>query len=97
MSNKQKLGILLVISTLIRLVVGSKIQLGNDEVYYWDLCKKISWTGVILTILRWLVFFQQLFSLNLLVESELTLRLGFIISGTLSTLLMYLIGKGGQR
>jgi len=91
MSNKQKLGILLVISTLIRLMVGSKIQLGNDEVYYWTYAKYPDWSHFDHPPM--VGFFQQLFSLNLLVESELTLRLGFIISGTLSTLLMYLIGK----
>jgi len=91
MSNKQKLGILILISTLIRLVVGESVQLGNDEVYYWTYAKYPDWSHFDHPPM--VGFFEQIFSLNLLFESELALRLGFIVSGTLSTLLMYFIGK----
>lgn len=91
MSNKQKLGILILISTLIRLVVGDSVQLGNDEVYYWTYAKYPDWSHFDHPPM--VGFFEQIFSLNLLFESELALRLGFIVSGTLSTLLMYYIGK----
>lgn len=91
MSNKQKLSVLILISTIIRLVVGNSIQLGNDEVYYWTYARYPDWSHFDHPPM--VGFFEQLFTLNLLFESELALRLGFIISGTLSTLLMYLIGK----
>lgn len=91
MNNKQKLGLLLLISTVIRMVVGDSIQLGNDEVYYWTYAKYPDWSHFDHPPM--VGFFEQLFTLNLFFESELALRLGFIVSGTLSTLLMYLIGK----
>ena len=91
MSNKQKLGILILISTVIRLVIGDSIQLGNDEVYYWTYAKYPDWSHFDHPPM--VGFFEQLFSLNLFFESELALRLGFIVSGTLSTLLMFYIGK----
>ena len=91
MNNKQKLGILIFISTAIRLVVGNNIQLGNDEVYYWTYAKYPDWSHFDHPPM--LGFFEQLFTLNLFFESELALRLGFIVAGSLSTLLMYLIGK----
>ena len=91
MSNKQKLGLLVLLSTVIRLIVGNEIQLGNDEVYYWTYAKYPDWSHFDHPPL--VGFFQQIFSLNLLFESELALRLGFVISGSISTILMYLIGK----
>ncbi len=91
MSNKQKLGLLILISTLLRLIVGNNIQLGNDEVYYWTYARYPDWSHFDHPPM--VGFFEQIFSLNLFFESELALRLGFIISGSLSTLLMYLIGK----
>ena len=44
MNNRQKLGLLLLISTVIRMVVGDSIQLGNDEVYYWTYAKYPDWS-----------------------------------------------------
>lgn len=91
MTNKQKLVLLIIISTIIRLVVGSQIQLGNDEVYYWTYARYPDWSHFDHPPMVGLV--QQLFTINLFFESELALRLGFIVSGSLTTLLMYLIGK----
>lgn len=91
MTDKQKLMLLLVVSTIIRLIVGAGVQLGNDEVYYWTYARFPDWSHFDHPPM--VGFVQQLFSLNLLFESEIALRLGFIVSGTLSTLLMYLIGK----
>ena len=75
MSNKQKLGVLLLISTAIRMVVGDSIQLGNDEVYYWTYAKFPDWSHFDHPPMVGL--FEQLFTLNLFFESELALRLGF--------------------
>ena len=91
MKNKRKLGLLIIVSTLIRLVLGGGTQLGNDEVYYWTYAKYPDWSHFDHPPM--VGFFQQLFSLNLFFESELALRLGFIVSGSLITFLVYLIGK----
>ena len=91
MSNKQKLGLLVIISTLIRLVLADFTGLGNDEVYYWTYAKFPDWSHFDHPPM--VGFFQQIFSLNLLFDSELALRLGFVVAGSLSTILLYLIGK----
>ena len=91
MTNKQKLVLLIIISTIIRLVVGSQIQLGNDEVYYWTYARYPDWSHFDHPPM--VGFFEQIFSLNLFFDSELALRLGFIVSGSLSTWLLFLIGK----
>ena len=91
MSTKQKLLLLIIISTLIRLLLGGMTGLGNDEVYYWTYAKYPDWSHFDHPPM--VGFFQQIFSLNLLFQSELALRLGFVIAGSLSTLLLFLIGK----
>lgn len=90
-NNRQILGLLLIVSTLIRLFLGNSIQLGNDEVYYWTYAQYPDWSHFDHPPM--VGFFEQLFTLNLHYVSEFALRLGFIISGTFSTLLVYLIGK----
>ncbi|MGI9532276.1 ArnT family glycosyltransferase [Lutimonas sp.] len=91
MNNKQRLGLLVIISTLIRLVLANFTDLGNDEVYYWTYAKFPDWSHFDHPPM--VGFFQQIFSLNLLFDSELALRLGFVVAGSLSTILLYLIGR----
>ena len=91
MSSRGKIILLLFISTLIRLILGNELQLGNDEVYYWTYAMFPDWSHFDHPPM--VGFFQQIFSLNLLFDTEIALRLGFIVSGTLSTLLLYAIGK----
>ncbi len=91
MSNRQKLSLILIFSTTIRLIIGAYVDLGNDEVYYWTYAKYPDWSHFDHPPM--VGFFEQLFSLNLLYSSELALRLAFIIAGSVSTLLLYLIGK----
>lgn len=85
-----RLLILLLVSTTVRLVAGSIVELGNDEVYYinyalypdlshFDHPPMVGW-------------FIQLFTLNLTFDSEGWIRLAAIVSGTLSTIIIYLIG-----
>ncbi|NTW23936.1 MAG: glycosyltransferase family 39 protein, partial [Lentimicrobium sp.] len=89
--QKYRLWLLLAISTVSRLMIAAYTELGNDEVYYvnyalfpdlshFDHPPMIGW-------------FIQIFSLNLRFESELFIRLGAVITGTLNTLLIFLIGK----
>lgn len=82
---------LLLISLVIRFFLSRFIELGNDEVYYWTYARYPDWShfdhpGMV----GWLM---QLFSLNLLFDSELFLRLPSVILMTLDTCLIYLIGK----
>lgn len=91
MSYKLKLILLVVVSTLIRVLLGYGLDLGNDEVYYWTYAMFPDWSHFDHPPM--VGFFQQLSSLNLLFDSELALRLGFIVSGSLSTILLFYIGK----
>ena len=83
--------ILIGLSTTIRIILAGTLEFGNDEVYYWtyalypDLSHFDHPPMVGFTI--------QLFSLNLLFDSELFIRLGSIILGSVNTWLMFLIGK----
>lgn len=89
--RKYRLWLLLAVSALVRLLIATFTELGNDEVYYinYALYPDLShfdhppMTG-------WII---QLFSLNLLFESESFIRLGAVVLGTLNTLLIYLTGK----
>ncbi len=81
---------LLVISLTIRCFLAGFFELGNDEVYYWTYAKYPDWShfdhpGMV----GWTM---QLFSLNLLLDSEFFLRLSSIIFMTIDTYLFYLIG-----
>lgn len=89
--RRYRLVILLMVSFVVRLAVGSIIELGNDEVYYinyalfpdlshFDHPPMIGW-------------FIQLFTLNLTFESEGWIRLAAVVSGTLCTLIIYHIGE----
>ena len=90
-TTNQKLILLIIVSTLIRIILGSNLQLGNDEVYYWSYARYPDWShfdhppmvGIII----------QLFTFDLLFDSEIALRLGTIVIGSLNTILIYLIGK----
>jgi hypothetical protein len=88
---KYRLALLLIVSTVVRLILAAFIELGNDEVYYinYALYPDLShfdhppMVGL----------FIQLFSLNLLFDSETFIRLGAVVSGTLNTWIIYMIGK----
>lgn len=83
--------ILLIISLLTRGFLAGFHELGNDEVYYWTYALYPDWShfdhpGMV----GW---FMQLFSLNLLFDSEFFLRLSSVVLMTVDTWLIYLIGK----
>ncbi len=82
--------ILLVISMIIRCFLAGFHEFGNDEVYYWTYALYPDWShfdhpGMV----GWMM---QLFSLNLLFDSELALRLSSVVLMTVDTWLIYLIG-----
>jgi len=82
--------ILLTFSIIIRGFLAGFHELGNDEVYYWTYALYPDWShfdhpGMV----GWMI---QLFSLNLLFDSEFALRLSSVILMTVDTWLIYLIG-----
>lgn len=83
--------VLLVVSVVVRAVLAGWMELGNDEAYYWVYAKHPDWShfdhpGMV----GWMM---QLFSLNLLFDSELFIRLSSIFLMTVNTWLVYRIGK----
>jgi hypothetical protein len=83
--------ILMMVSLLIRGFLAAFHELGNDEVYYWTYVMYPDWSHFDHPgMLGWVM---QLFSLNLLLDSEFFLRISSVIFMTINTWLMYLIGK----
>lgn len=88
---RTKLALLLVASALIRTFLAGWIELGTDEAYYWTFAQFPDWShydhpGMV----GWVI---QLFSLNLLFESEFFLRLSSVLFMTLNTWIVFRIGK----
>ena len=82
---------LLAISAAVRAVVAAHVEFGNDEVYYWAYAMYPDWSHFDHPpMVGWVI---QLFSLNLLFDSELFIRLASVVLMTVNTWLMYLIGK----
>lgn len=81
---------LVLIATVIRVIVGAVLELGNDEVYYYIYSLDLSANyfdhppGV--------AFLIRLFTFNNLLTQELFVRLGAIVSAALGTILTYRLG-----
>jgi len=81
---------LITFATLARLIIASAIELGNDEVYYWTYALHLQSNYFDHPpIVGWLI---RLTTANLLLHTELFVRLGAIISSAICTLLIYKIG-----
>ena len=83
--------IILVVSAIIRGFIAGFIELGNDEVYYLTYAKFPALSHFDHPPMVGLVI--QLFTLNLTFDSEFFLRFASVVFGTLSTGLMFLIGR----
>ena len=82
---------LLVISALVRAVLAAWMEFGNDEVYYWTYALYPDWSHFDHPpMVGWVI---QLFSLNLLLDSEFFIRLASVIFMTANTYIIYRIGK----
>lgn len=88
---RKHLWLLIFVSALTRLLISAFTELSNDEVYYinyalfpdlshFDHPPMVGW-------------FIQLFSLNLLFSSELFIRLGAVVAGSLNTWIIFLIAR----
>ncbi|MEI6683608.1 MAG: glycosyltransferase family 39 protein [Bacteroidota bacterium] len=83
--------ILLALSALARGFIAGFIELGNDEVYYLTYARFPALSHFDHPPMIGLVI--QLFTLNFTFEHEFFLRLASVVLGTLSTLMMFLIGR----
>ncbi len=79
------------LSTLLRLVLASTVEFGNDEVYYWTYALFPDWSHFDHPPM--VGFFIQLFSLNLLFDTELFIRLSSIVFAGINTLIFFQLGK----
>ena len=88
---KRALWWLLGISALLRCILAATIEFGNDEVYYWTYALYPDWSHFDHPpMVGWMI---QLFSLNLMLDSEFFIRLSSIVFMTFNTWLMFRIGK----
>jgi hypothetical protein len=94
-NEKEKYGsfvlLLIIISTIIRSLLAATLELGNDEVYYVLYARYPDWSHFDHPLMVGLVI--QLFSLDLLFESEFIIRLSSIVFGAINIWLIYQIGK----
>ena len=89
-NRKKAVIILLVISAVVRALLAGWLELGTDEAYYWTFAKYPDWShfdhpGMV----GWVI---QLFSLNLLFDSEFFLRLASVVFMTIDTWIIFRIG-----
>ncbi|MBO7084183.1 MAG: glycosyltransferase family 39 protein [Bacteroidales bacterium] len=82
---------LLVISTVVRGIIAATIEFGNDEVYYWTYALYPDWSHYDHPPM--VGYMIQLFSLNLLFDSEFFIRLASVVFMTIETYIMFRIGK----
>ncbi len=82
---------LLVISAVVRGIAATSIEFGNDEVYYWTYALYPDWSHFDHPpMVGWVI---QLFSLNLLFDSEFFIRLASVVFMTANTYIIFRIGK----
>ena len=82
---------LLLGSAVVRGVLAAWMEFGNDEVYYWTYALYPDWSHFDHPpMVGWVI---QLFSLNLLFDSEFFIRLASVVFMTANTYIIYRIGK----
>ena len=88
---KKAMVILLAVSLVVRGVLAALLEFGNDEVYYWTYALYPDWSHFDHPpMVGWVI---QLFSLNLLFDSEFFIRLASVVFMTVDTYIIYRIGK----
>ena len=88
---KKAMVILLAVSVVVRGVLAALLEFGNDEVYYWTYALYPDWSHFDHPpMVGWVI---QLFSLNLLFDSEFFIRLASVVFMTADTYIIYRIGK----
>ncbi len=88
--SHRKLFALILISSLVRLLIGSTIELGNDEVYYWTYAQHLQLNYFDHPpMVGWLIWAT---TLNQLLHYEIFVRLGAILASGICTFLIYQMG-----
>lgn len=83
--------VLMAVSLVVRCLLACFLEFGNDEVYYWSYARYPDWSHFDHPpMVGWMM---QLFSLNLLFNSEFALRLSALVLMTANTFIAFLIGK----
>lgn len=82
--------ILISVSTLVRLLLATQLELGNDEVYYWTYALFPDWSHFDHPPMVGII--TQIFSLNLLFTNDFFMRLGPIVLSAVNTWHLFLIG-----
>lgn len=91
LSNSNKTILLIAAATLLRLLVASTIELGNDEVYYRMYAQHLQWNYFDHPpMVAWLI---RITTINILLDNELFIRLGAILSAAATTWLLFLSGR----
>ena len=88
---RRYLWLLIIISAAARTFIATSIELGNDEVYYRLYAIFPDWSHFDHPLMVGLTI--QFFSFDLLLDSELFIRLGSIVFGAINTWIIYLIGR----
>ncbi len=91
MNYKKQTIFLIIIATVVRCITAGSIELGNDEVYYRMYAQQLQWNYFDHPpMVGWLIRFT---TANLVLDKELFIRLGAILSAAAATWLFYLCGK----
>jgi len=81
---------IIVLSGLLRAIAAGLLELSVDEVYYWLYAVYPDWSHFDHpSMVGWVI---QLFSLNLLLESEFFIRLGSVVFAAINTWIIFKIG-----
>lgn len=90
-SYSRKVCWLILIVSIVKMITASLIELGNDEVYYWTYALQPDWNHFDHPpMVGWMI---RATTLNLHWVNELSLRLGSILCGALSTWFIFKTGK----
>jgi hypothetical protein len=91
LTYKRKSLLLITISTVVKLIFASLVELSNAEAYYWAFSTHLQWNYFDHPpIVAWLI---RATTANLSLHNELFVRLGAIIASAISTWLMFTIGS----
>ena len=90
MNYKNKLLLLIAISTVLRLIITFTLELSNVEAYYWVFAQHLQWNYFDHPpMVAWLI---RLTTANLLLHNEVFVRLGAVISSAICIWLIFKIG-----
>ena len=91
MNFNKKIWILVILSSLLRMLVAGSLELGNDEVYYQTYAQHLQWNyfdhpPMVALLIRFSTF-------NLFFHHEFFIRLGSVLCAAAGTWLIFIIGQ----